>query len=41
MASESFRQLNEWLEAGKNLADELATKKLKFFMHYFSIMAFT
>lgn len=41
MASESFKQFDEWLEAGKILADELATKKVKFFINYFSIMAFT
>ena len=41
MASESFKQFDEWLEVGEILANELATKKVKFFINYFSIMAFT
>ncbi len=33
MASESFRQFKEWLEAGKTMADQLETKKVKVTIH--------
>ncbi len=41
MASESFRQYKEWLEAAKTMADELEAYKVNLFTYYLSIMPFT